>query len=850
MRIPIQLSQIALALSMAISSTFASDLDEVQTMINVGKYEEAEKFAEEQVERGIWNERWPKTLIKTQLILGKPQPALNIYEEAIKRYPTSLSLRLLGVEILRQCGKLDEAANANQQILRLMQTAPSRYASRDNLVAMGQYFTAQGEDARQILELFFDRVLDADPTHLGACLASAELALSKNDFEVAAETLKRAIEIAPNDPKVHHQLARSWATSDRSRADQALATALRINPRHCPSLLLRAEAAIDGEQYTAADEWLDQILAINPNHQEAFAFKAVLAHLRGDFSVEEELRNKALATWSKNPRVDHLIGKKLSDKYRFSEGAAYQRRALEFDSGYLPAKFQLAQDSLRLGYDDVGWELAKQVADADPYNVVAVNLMNLNQRLSNFTTIESDGIILRMSTNESDIYGQAAMDLLTDAKSTLCDKYRIEPDAPIIVEIFPDQKDFAIRTFGLPGGAGFLGVCFGRVITANSPASQGASPSNWKSVLWHEFCHVVTLEKTQNRMPRWLSEGISVYEERQRDSSWGEKITPLYREMLLDEELTPVSELSDAFLSPPSPIHLQFAYFQSSLVVKFLVEQYGIDSVIGILDALADGLPISPALEKSVGSLPKLDAEFRNYARTIANDFGSKAVWSRDVIPETPTIEDFEEILQETPNHYWALRSLAESYIQQGMFGKAQPHLERLEQLQCFTGETGDPLFLLAQTRRELNDLSGERAALEAYAKLNSNSLVTIKRLIEIASEQQEWNRVIELADQFLAVNPLIEEGHLAMVQAAENENRPLKAIQSLRSISRMSPIDPALIHFQLAKAHHTLGHHQEAKRHVMLALADAPRYREAHLLLLEIVEPIEQKDLTPNPKP
>ena len=106
-------------------------------MINVGKYEEAEKFAEEQVERGIWNERWPKTLIKTQLILGKPQPALNIYEEAIKRYPTSLSLRLLGVEILRQCGKLDEAANANQQILRLMQTAPSRYASRDNLVAMG-----------------------------------------------------------------------------------------------------------------------------------------------------------------------------------------------------------------------------------------------------------------------------------------------------------------------------------------------------------------------------------------------------------------------------------------------------------------------------------------------------------------------------------------------------------------------------------------------------------------------------------------------------------------------------------------------------------------------------------------
>ena len=50
----------------------------------------------------------------------------------------------------------------------LMQSAPSRYASRDNLIAMGQYFASQGEDARQILELFYDRVRDSDPTHLGA----------------------------------------------------------------------------------------------------------------------------------------------------------------------------------------------------------------------------------------------------------------------------------------------------------------------------------------------------------------------------------------------------------------------------------------------------------------------------------------------------------------------------------------------------------------------------------------------------------------------------------------------------------------------------------------------------------
>ena len=56
--------------------------------------------------------------------------------------------------------------------------------------------------------------------------------------------------------------------------------------------------------------------------------------------------------------------------------------------------------------------------------------------------------------------------------------------------------------------------------------------------------HVVTLELTHNKMPRWLSEGISVYEELQENPTWGQRMTPRYRQMILDGELTPVGELS------------------------------------------------------------------------------------------------------------------------------------------------------------------------------------------------------------------------------------------------------------------------------------------------------------------
>ena len=38
---------------------------------------------------------------------------------------------------------------------------------------------------------------------------------------------------------------------------------------------------------------------------------------------------------------------------------------------------------------------------------------------------------------------------------------------------FSRAKDFGVRTFGMPDNPGYLGVCFGSVITANSPASPG-----------------------------------------------------------------------------------------------------------------------------------------------------------------------------------------------------------------------------------------------------------------------------------------------------------------------------------------------------------------------------------------
>ena len=75
--------------------------------------------------------------------------------------------------------------------------------------------------------------------------------------------------------------------------------------------------------------------------------------------------------------------------------------------------------------------------------------------------------------------------------------------------MFPKHDDFAVRTLGLPGMIGALGACFGRVVTLDSPKARPPGEFQWEATLWHELGHVITLQMSNQRVPRWLTEGIS-----------------------------------------------------------------------------------------------------------------------------------------------------------------------------------------------------------------------------------------------------------------------------------------------------------------------------------------------------
>jgi len=520
---------------------------------------------------------------------------------------------------------------------------------------------------------------------------------------------------------------------------------------------------------------------------------------------------------------------------------------------FLPAKIQLAQDLLRLGEEAEGWRLAGEVHQQDGYDVTAFNLVTLRDKLAGFTTLTNRDFRVRMERKEAALYGDRVLQLLDRARADLPAKYGLDLSEPTAVEIYPEQKDFAVRTFGMPDNPGFLGVCFGSVITANSPASQAGDPANWEAVLWHEFCHVVTLRLTRNRMPRWLSEGISVYEESQANPAWGHALTPKYRELILADEFTPLSQLSGAFLKAKSSLHVQFAYYQSAVAVEFLVQRYGRDCLAQILHDLGAGQQAQTAMAARTAPFEELDRGYAEFLERRARSLGAGLDWEK---PEPGVLvgemADLAEFVAKNPTNYWAATLYAQSLLEAEKWAEAEVVAQGLaERYPENTGAEGG-YALWAAALRGQQKAEAEREVLEAWAMRDADNLGAFLRLGQLAEVRGDWPAVERNAERLLAVNPLLYQPYRLLALASEELAKPAQAAYAWERALLLEPPDPAEAHYRLARALHQQAD-PRAKRHVLEALAEAPRYRDAHKLLLELTPaaaPASAPSSRPEPGP
>ncbi|HUD45241.1 MAG TPA: tetratricopeptide repeat protein [Candidatus Baltobacteraceae bacterium] len=811
----------------------AQSLEETQREFLRGHYDAVIKTATEKAQEGDYRGDWRVLLVKTLLTVGRYNEAHTNALAALADYSGNLEMRLLARTTSLFQGDRPGADLQLMEARRLIERRAGAFDTEE-APALGQALLLLGLEPRLVLENCFRRAETMEPPLRDAFIDAGQLALDKHDFVLAADTFRAGLKKFPDDPDMEGGLAAAFQTGDPEEMMKAIQAALAVNPRHVPSLLLLADHLIDAEQYDLAAEQLARVLEVNPHQPEALAYRSVLAQLHNDPAAAGQFRAEALKYWTTNPQVDYIIGLKLAQKYRFAEAAAEQRRALEFDQAYLPARRELAGDLLRLGQDDQGWALAQEVHSQDDYDITSYNLVKLHDQMEKFQTLTNANFIVQMSAHEAALYGDRVLDLLGRARDPLCRKYGVELTQRTTVDIFPDQKDFAVRTFGMPGNPGYLGVCFGSVITANSPASQAPNPANWEDVLWHEFCHVVTLTLTRNRMPRWLSEGISVYEERQANPAWGERMSLAYRDMILTNALTPLGELSGAFLTAKNSRALQFAYYESSLVVEFVVQQYGLDTLKAILGDLRDGSEINHAIAAHTAPLPDLEKRFAAFARDKALNLAPEADLQKP--PEDRDGVAFTVWEKAHPHNYYLTLEHAEKLIDDKNWADAKPVLELLAA--SYHGERleANPLWLLALTERNLKETNAELATLQQFAAQETDFADLYLRLIDLCGARQDWPDEIKYAQLLLEINPLITAPYSALAEAGAASGKTGEAIDAYRKLLLLDPPDPAEAHYQLARLLHAQGGSEsEAKRQVLQALEEAPRFREAQRLLLQL---------------
>src|ERR1044072_5743922 len=510
-------------------------------------------------------------------------------------------------EILDLLGQEDRARTIYQTFVKHYTDNDPRTARELTLVARALVHLGRDEDANDM----YRSAIEADSDYLEAQLGAGDLFTEKYAYGDAALFLDDAFKINPNSARAFLDLARNKRLDGDAETSAALAKALSINPNLVEAISLKAAIALEASQLDDASAEIDKALKINPHSLEAHSLRAAMLYLQ-DKDYEPEVA-ATLAIGPKYGGVYNTLSHYATITRRTEQAVQFARRATEISPRLWDAHLNLGMSLLRLGQMDTGREAVEKAFKGDSFNIWAKNTLDLLDTMRDYKETKTGSFIIKASAQESDVISPYAANLLEEAAAKLIAKYRFTPKGPIIIEIFNNHEDFAVRTLGIPG-LGALGVCFGFVIAQDSPSARAAGEFNWGSTLWHEYTHVITLQMTDYRIPRWFSEGLSVYEERRARPGWGDDWNPMFVRGFTDGRWFKMADLDGGFQRPKSPQDVPIAYFQASQVCEFIAERFGFDAILRMLTMYRDKARTPDVLQQVLKlSESDFDREFAAY---------------------------------------------------------------------------------------------------------------------------------------------------------------------------------------------------------------------------------------------
>lgn len=761
---------------------------------------------------------------------GRYAEAEALFEQAAADDPAGDAALGLA-RLLQKLGRADEA----QPILEGIVERHAQSSDAAALTRAGQASQALGR--YRAANTLLRRAQSLAPERVPTDIAWGELFLEKYNRPDAIRSFRAALDKAPDAAAAHLGLARALADDNPPAAVESARRALEIEPSMTGAYVLLAGLALDDGRLDETATLVGRALEINPADFDALSLRAALAYVADDREAFERDVATVVGINRAYGDIYRVAGERLARQYRFGEAVPLVERALEVDPRNNRARSDLGLLLLRTGDEARARTLLTEAFQNDPYDVVTYNLLSLLDTLDSFDTIERAGLVVKLPKDEAPVMGELVPALAERAVSALEARYAFSPRGPLLIEMFSRHDDFAVRTLGLPGMIGALGACFGRVVTLDSPKARAPGTFNWEATLWHELAHVITLQMSNQRVPRWLSEGVSVYEERRAGPGWGRESEMEFLRAYAGGRLLDVRRLSAGFTNPRT---ITLAYHQASVVVESIVDAHGEAGLRRLISAYASGADDDRAMQQALGQgLEQVAQHFDRYLERRHGD-ARRALSVDPAVGDALAGADLAELRRLAGEHagsYDVQVALARGLIAADLATQADEVLRRAVAL--LPSETGpeSPRALLAAQADGRGDHAAAMAWLDAMLADDHTGLETARNLARLAERSGDTGKLKTAHARVVQVSPFDSASHAALGRLLRTEGQVDPAIERFRLALAAGPIDASTVRTDLAETLVDAGRRAEAKQQVLFALEATPRYERAQELLLQLVD-------------
>jgi hypothetical protein len=186
-------------------------------------------------------------------------------------------------------------------------------------------------------------------------------------------------------------------------------------------------------------------------------------------------------------------------------------------------------------------------------------------------------------------------------------EYNIKPTNNINITIYPNTQ--AMFTALPPNTAEWVG---GQAMPTLGTIVLAIPPNDTTEInrsIPHEVTHQVNYQATKNPynyLPKWLDEGLAVYNQDQIDSF----LTQAFQRGLDKQSLIPLRVLDGNF--PADTQQSYMAYGESVNVIQYILKKYGNTGLAKIMNSFKDGVSYNEAVQIGLGiSLDELDREWK-----------------------------------------------------------------------------------------------------------------------------------------------------------------------------------------------------------------------------------------------